>query len=150
MLQIYRSGTGRSWSHSTHPISQIEAGYTVVIDRHTTTAALTATTALIAAGGQNLATAGKLARTHGTSAYVAYPFPDGPYRGFDQSRDVFGDGSVVLVPAGGHTPGSIIAFVSLPDVKHYALIGDLYDIVPKLIEEIKSRGENTKDEEEAV
>lgn len=69
--------------------------------------------------------AGKLARTLGTSAYVAYPFPDGPYRGFDQSRDVFGDGSVVLVPAGGHTPGSIIAFISLPDGKHYALIGDI-------------------------
>jgi N-acyl homoserine lactone hydrolase len=27
---------------------------------------------------------------------------------------VFGDGSVVMVAAGGHTPGSVIAFIRLP------------------------------------
>jgi glyoxylase-like metal-dependent hydrolase (beta-lactamase superfamily II) len=69
--------------------------------------------------------AGALARRLGTGSYRAYDFPDGPYRGFPASRDVFSDGSVVLVQAGGHTPGSIIAFISLPDGKRYALIGDI-------------------------
>lgn len=51
---------------------------------------------------------------------------DGPaYLGFPASHDVFGDGSVVLVPGGGHTPGSTIAFIHTPDGKRYALIGDL-------------------------
>lgn len=67
----------------------------------------------------------KLARMLGTGAYKAYDFPDGPYLGFPRSRDLFGDGSVVLVPAPGHTPGSIVAFVATPDGKRYALIGDL-------------------------
>lgn len=66
-----------------------------------------------------------LARQLGTASYVAYDFPDGPYLGFPRSRDVFGDGSVVLVPAPGHTPGSIVAFVATPDGKRYALVGDL-------------------------
>lgn len=66
-----------------------------------------------------------LARRLGTGSYVAYDFPDGPYLGFSRSRDVFGDGSVVLVPAPGHTPGSIVAFVATPDGKRYALIGDM-------------------------
>jgi glyoxylase-like metal-dependent hydrolase (beta-lactamase superfamily II) len=65
-----------------------------------------------------------LARRLGTASYVAYDFPDGPYLGFARSRDVFGDGSVVLVPSPGHTPGSIVAFVATPDGKRYALIGD--------------------------
>jgi N-acyl homoserine lactone hydrolase len=38
---------------------------------------------------------------------------------------VWGDGSIVLVPAPGHTPGSIVAFIALPTGKRYALIGDL-------------------------
>ena len=66
-----------------------------------------------------------LSRQLGTTRYVAYDFPDGPYLGFARSRDVFGDGSVVLVPAPGHTPGSIVAFLATPDGKRYALIGDM-------------------------
>lgn len=54
-----------------------------------------------------------------------YEFNGPAYWGFPASHDVFGDGSVVLVPGGGHTPGSTIAFVHTPDGKHYALIGDL-------------------------
>lgn len=68
--------------------------------------------------------AGTLARQIGLRDYRAYDFKDGPYQGFDGSWDVFGDGSVVLVPAPGHTPGSIVAFVNTPDGRHYALIGD--------------------------
>lgn len=66
-----------------------------------------------------------LMRSFNGVQYQVYDFKDGPYLGFDHSLDVFGDGSVVLVPAAGHTPGSIIAFVSTPDGKRYALLGDL-------------------------
>jgi len=68
--------------------------------------------------------AATLARNLGLKDYRAYDFPDGPYEGFEHSWDVFDDGSVVLVPAPGHTPGSIVAFVNTPDGKRYALIGD--------------------------
>lgn len=66
----------------------------------------------------------KLARQLGTANYKTYDFPDGPYLGFERSWDVFGDGSVVLVPTPGHTPGSIAAFVNTPDGKRYVLVGD--------------------------
>ncbi|MEO6051710.1 MAG: MBL fold metallo-hydrolase, partial [Pyrinomonadaceae bacterium] len=57
--------------------------------------------------------------------YKEYGFADGSYLGFPASFDVWGDGSVVLVPAPGHTPGSIIAFITLPTGNRYALLGDL-------------------------
>ena len=66
-----------------------------------------------------------LARQLGTRDYRTYGFSNGAYLGFAASCDVFGDGSVVLVPAPGHTPGSIIAFIALPSGQRYALIGDL-------------------------
>jgi N-acyl homoserine lactone hydrolase len=66
-----------------------------------------------------------LARSFGALNYHIYDFPDRPYLGFDASFDVFKDGSVVIVPAGGHTPGSVIVFVTLPDQKRYAFVGDL-------------------------
>jgi len=51
---------------------------------------------------------------------------DGPaYLGFPSSFDVHGDGSVVVVPAAGHTSGSIIVFVTVPSGERYAFIGDL-------------------------
>jgi glyoxylase-like metal-dependent hydrolase (beta-lactamase superfamily II) len=68
--------------------------------------------------------AAKLARDLGVKNYRTYDFPDGAYLGFAKSWDVFDDGSVVLVPAPGHTPGSIVAFVNTPDGRRYALIGD--------------------------
>ena len=52
-------------------------------------------------------------------------FEDGPYLGFAASHDVYGDGSIVCVPAPGHTPGSIIIFVTLPRNVRYAFVGDL-------------------------
>ena len=61
----------------------------------------------------------------GSLAYKVYDFPDGPFLGFERSYDLFGDGSVVIVPAGGHTPGSVIAFVTMPEGRRYALIGDI-------------------------
>jgi glyoxylase-like metal-dependent hydrolase (beta-lactamase superfamily II) len=56
--------------------------------------------------------------------YETYQFNKGPYLGFPASNDVYGDGSVVIVPAPGHTPGSVILFVTLPSRKRYALVGD--------------------------
>lgn len=52
-------------------------------------------------------------------------FPGGPYLGFPRHHDVYGDGSIVCVPAPGHTPGSVIIFVTLPNQVRYALVGDL-------------------------
>lgn len=57
--------------------------------------------------------------------YRPYDFEGGPYLGFAKSHDVFGDGSVVIVPAPAHTPDSVIVFVSLPSGTRYALLGDL-------------------------
>ncbi|CAM3438845.1 Metallo-beta-lactamase domain-containing protein [Bordetella sputigena] len=57
--------------------------------------------------------------------YRPYHFDGGSYLGFPSSHDVYGDGSVVIVPAPGHTPDSVIVFVSLPTGKRYAFIGDL-------------------------
>jgi glyoxylase-like metal-dependent hydrolase (beta-lactamase superfamily II) len=54
-----------------------------------------------------------------------YPL-DGPaYLGFPASFDVYGDGSVVVALAGGHTSGSVVVFVTLPAGERYAFIGDL-------------------------
>ena len=51
---------------------------------------------------------------------------DGPaYLGFPSSLDVFGDGSVVIALAGGHTTGSVAVFVTVPSGRRYALIGDI-------------------------
>jgi N-acyl homoserine lactone hydrolase len=54
-----------------------------------------------------------------------FGFAHGPYLGYPHSYDVFADGSVVLVEASGHTPGSIIAFITEPSGRKLALIGDL-------------------------
>lgn len=65
-----------------------------------------------------------LACSFGELPYTVYGFPDRPFLGFDSSNDVFGDGSVVLVPMPGHTPGSVAVFVTLAGGKRYAFIGD--------------------------
>ena len=57
--------------------------------------------------------------------YEEYGFAGGPYLGFPASHDVYGDGSIVVVPAPGHTPGSVIVFVTLPGGTRYAFVGDL-------------------------
>ncbi len=54
-----------------------------------------------------------------------YTFDGPPYLGFPASHDVYGDGSVVIVEAGGHTDGSVVVFVNLPDGRRFAFIGDL-------------------------
>jgi N-acyl homoserine lactone hydrolase len=54
-----------------------------------------------------------------------YGFEGGPYLGFPTSHDVYGDGAIVVVPAPGHTPGSVIVFLAEPSGRRYALLGDL-------------------------
>lgn len=51
-------------------------------------------------------------------------FKSVPFEGFDASLDWFGDGSVVLVPLYGHTPGSVGAFVTVDSKRRYFLVGD--------------------------
>lgn len=51
-------------------------------------------------------------------------FTDGAYGPFPWSKDYFGDGSVVLVPLEGHTPGSLGILVNLASGKRYLFIGD--------------------------
>lgn len=66
-----------------------------------------------------------VARSALEAHYVDYELDDSPYLGFERSRDVYGDGAIVIVPSPGHTPGSVIIFVTLPGEKRYAFIGDL-------------------------
>lgn len=66
-----------------------------------------------------------IARSAGEERYKEYSFEGGSYLGFARSHDVYGDGSVVVVPVPGHTPGSVIVFLTLPSGTRYALLGDL-------------------------
>jgi glyoxylase-like metal-dependent hydrolase (beta-lactamase superfamily II) len=56
---------------------------------------------------------------------VEYDFEGDPYLGFPRSHDVYGDGFVVVVPSPGHTPGSVIIFLTLPAGTRYVMLGDL-------------------------
>lgn len=51
-------------------------------------------------------------------------YSSGTYGPFPVSHDFFQDGSVVLVPMPGHTPGSIGVFVSLPNRQRFLIVGD--------------------------
>ncbi|WP_394834205.1 MBL fold metallo-hydrolase [Pendulispora rubella] len=61
----------------------------------------------------------------GPPRFDTYAFEGGAYLGFPRSHDVYGDGSIVVVPASGHTPGSVIVFVALANGHRYAFVGDL-------------------------
>lgn len=54
----------------------------------------------------------------------ALTFDGGPFLYWDHSRDLFGDGSAVLVPLPGHTPGSLGVHVTLADGRRLMLVGD--------------------------
>jgi glyoxylase-like metal-dependent hydrolase (beta-lactamase superfamily II) len=47
-----------------------------------------------------------------------------PYGPFESSLDFFDDGSVIIVPMPGHTPGSVGVFVTDAEAKRVFLIGD--------------------------
>jgi glyoxylase-like metal-dependent hydrolase (beta-lactamase superfamily II) len=50
-----------------------------------------------------------------------------PYETFDESADLYKDGSVVAVPLRGHTPGSAGIFVNLSPAKRLFYVGDSVD-----------------------
>jgi glyoxylase-like metal-dependent hydrolase (beta-lactamase superfamily II) len=54
-------------------------------------------------------------------------FAPRPYEIFDESADLYGDGSVVVVPLRGHTPGSVGIFVSLAPGRRLFYVGDAVD-----------------------
>ncbi len=54
-------------------------------------------------------------------------FKPQPYETFDESADLYGDGSVVVVPLRGHTPGSVGIFVNLSAARRLFYVGDAVD-----------------------
>src|SRR6201997_1279863 len=54
-------------------------------------------------------------------------FEPKPYETFDESADLYHDGSVVVVPLRGHTPGSVGIFVNLSPAKRFFYVGDSVD-----------------------
>ncbi len=50
-----------------------------------------------------------------------------PYETFDESADLYKDGSVVVVPLRGHTPGSVGIFVNLSPTRRLFYVGDSVD-----------------------
>ena len=50
-----------------------------------------------------------------------------PYETFDESADLYKDGSVVVVPLRGHTPGSVGIFVNLSPKLRFFYVGDAVD-----------------------
>jgi glyoxylase-like metal-dependent hydrolase (beta-lactamase superfamily II) len=48
---------------------------------------------------------------------------------FEECHDIFGDGSLVLLPTPGHTPGSMSLLVRQSGLPPFILVGDLtYDV----------------------
>jgi glyoxylase-like metal-dependent hydrolase (beta-lactamase superfamily II) len=54
-------------------------------------------------------------------------FEPKPYEIFDESADLYKDGSVVVVPLRGHTPGSVGIFVNLSPARRFFYVGDSVD-----------------------
>ena len=54
-------------------------------------------------------------------------FEPKPYEIFDESADLYRDGSVVVVPLRGHTPGSVGIFVNLSPTRRFFYAGDSVD-----------------------
>jgi N-acyl homoserine lactone hydrolase len=50
-----------------------------------------------------------------------------PYETFDESADLYKDGSVAVVPLRGHTPGSVGIFVNLSPTRRLFYVGDAVD-----------------------
>jgi glyoxylase-like metal-dependent hydrolase (beta-lactamase superfamily II) len=54
-------------------------------------------------------------------------FEPKPYETFDESADIYKDGSVVVAPLRGHTPGSVGIFVNLSPARRMLYVGDAVD-----------------------
>ncbi len=57
--------------------------------------------------------------------WKALQFQPVAYEGYERSLDMFGDGSAVLVPMFGHTPGSVGLFLKLSSGHRYFFVGDV-------------------------
>lgn len=62
-----------------------------------------------------------------------FSFTPTPYLDFDTSYDFFGDGSLMLIPLPGHTPGSLGMIVTLVSGKKIFFIGDATWVLHKKI-----------------
>jgi glyoxylase-like metal-dependent hydrolase (beta-lactamase superfamily II) len=78
----------------------------------------------IQAKGYVLATYTKVLPNPGTPTLQ---FEPKPYETFDESADLYRDGSVVVVPLRGHTPGSVGIFVNLSPKRGFFYVGDSVD-----------------------
>jgi glyoxylase-like metal-dependent hydrolase (beta-lactamase superfamily II) len=54
-------------------------------------------------------------------------FDPTPYETFDESADLYKDGSVIVVPLRGHTPGSVGIFVNISPARRLFYVGDAVD-----------------------
>jgi glyoxylase-like metal-dependent hydrolase (beta-lactamase superfamily II) len=54
-------------------------------------------------------------------------FDPTPYETFDESADLYRDGSVIVVPLRGHTPGSLGIFVNISATRRLFYVGDSID-----------------------
>lgn len=61
----------------------------------------------------------------GITSFNPVQFRDGAYEVFKESFDFYRDGTVVLVPLSGHSPGSIGVFVNLTATERYFFTGDI-------------------------
>lgn len=61
----------------------------------------------------------------GSIDWHALTFTSVAYEGFERSLDLFGDGTVVLVPMSGHTPGSIGMFLRTDSGARFFFVGDV-------------------------
>ncbi|NCS94451.1 MAG: MBL fold metallo-hydrolase [Leptospira sp.] len=61
----------------------------------------------------------------GLNNFQLIEFNDGHYEIFDQSHDLYKDGSIVLVKLNGHSVGSIGIFVNISKKERYFFTGDL-------------------------
>jgi N-acyl homoserine lactone hydrolase len=89
------------------------------------------------------------ARAVGAEAlgYIAAEWDDGaPLDLITRERDVFGDGSMVLVPLPGHTPGSIGALVALENSGTFLLAADTVSLRVTLDRDFLPRNTQNRDE----
>jgi glyoxylase-like metal-dependent hydrolase (beta-lactamase superfamily II) len=59
-----------------------------------------------------------------TIHWHVYALQDKPAAGFERSLDLYGDGSAVLLPLPGHTPGAVGLLLTLASGKQYLFCGD--------------------------
>lgn len=60
----------------------------------------------------------------GSIQWEELAFQPVPFKGYPESLDLYQDGTVVLVPMPGHTPGSLGLFVTTDSGRQYFFIGD--------------------------